>query len=530
MKHLTLSDAESIYNCGNLCTFEQHLATNTDFWNLCLMIQDFKQALAELKLDPYWKRFLSVLGRYRFNHLAAPLPFDHDKIHLHQDLIELRRHLSSCNVVFPEFAKPAMELVDVIFSQISSSSDNPLLEIIRDIQNSKNRCRTAILLKEARLVPVTREILSVDKDLCWKDLNWLEVVGVNGVQSAGWFERLIVIGPCRWFPHHIFNAPRVSEIAIVRYSGMMDTPPLQSIFVGSSDEISRSAIILNDLSKKDIRSERIPQIDPDELVPSISWDRISHRFVDRQHVSISTNEIEEEAEARLYVLDDGNSAVYLDIADESKTTIIDLERQGMPSVKRVSTQLLSTDTFILLRTSGGSDYLVPKADQLLGDHASDVRAAQKRWKLLLQEAVKGSSMTAVIETLLKNGSLIANVPNLRNWMSYRSIKTEDKHDFNAIMSLVGLSNESDEYWHKMSMIDSAHRSAGHLIRQMLLGEVLAADLDQLEKLGRMEFELPDSHAGSLTAFRIQQISPDTYLVPVSYLGHVFDIEEDLWQG
>ena len=132
--------------------------------------------------------------------------------------------------------------------------------------------------------------------------------------------------------------------------------------------------------------------------------------------------------------------------------------------------------------------------------------------------------------LIDFGSLKANETNIRNWMSYKSIRTGDYNDFAAIMQLVGLCDKAKECWEIMGMIDTAHRKAGHHIRKLLLRKVLESDLDELQRLGKMEFELSEVDSGSLTAFRVRNISNEIMKASVSLLGHPFDVKDALWQG
>ena len=82
----------------------------------------------------------------------------------------------------------------------------------------------------------------------------------------------------------------------------------------------------------------------------------------------------------------------------------------------------------------------------------------------------------------------------------------------------------------MELIDSAHRRAGHLIRQQLLAEVRNSDLRDLEKLGNMDFELPGVEGGQLTAIRIQNVHPRVFEIEVARLGHPIEMGKNVWQG
>ena len=108
-------------------------------------------------------------------------------------------------------------------------------------------------------------------------------------------------------------------------------------------------------------------------------------------------------------------------------------------------------------------------------------------------------------------------------MSYRTIKPQDASDFRAIMSLTGLSDQFDEYWTTMTMINIAHRQAGHRIAKLLLKEVTNSDLSQLTDAGRMDFALPGIAAATLSALRVQGVHEDTISVPVHRLSRLIEV-------
>ena len=94
------------------------------------------------------------------------------------------------------------------------------------------------------------------------------------------------------------------------------------------------------------------------------------------------------------------------------------------------------------------------------------------------------------------------------------------------MQLIGLENQAEEIWNQMRLITRAHIQAGRYITNLLLKEARKADLNELMRLGIMEFELPDRDAGSITAYRIKALSDpkDTVLVPPTKIGIPMDIE------
>ena len=89
--------------------------------------------------------------------------------------------------------------------------------------------------------------------------------------------------------------------------------------------------------------------------------------------------------------------------------------------------------FLLLKTSGGGDYIVPLANRILGSEADKLRASQKGWKDRLRKLKNNNGTDWVINELRSLGCSIASPTNLRNWMSYRGIKTSQFSHFQAIM-------------------------------------------------------------------------------------------------
>jgi len=180
---------------------------------------------------------------------------------------------------------------------------------------------------------------------------------------------------------------------------------------------------------------------------------------------------------------------------------------------------LQPGMFLLLRTEGGGDYIVPIANRILGEDAAQLREMQEGWKTRLRGEVELRGLLPVCIDLLElGGSKHVNEINLRYWMSSKCIRPQDNNDFRAILKLVGLQDKEALYRDVADRIERAHRSAGFYIRKLLISQVTGADLHEIHKKGYMEFELPRSDGGSLTAFRIEHISPAITNVSASRTG------------
>jgi hypothetical protein len=233
---------------------------------------------------------------------------------------------------------------------------------------------------------------------------------------------------------------------------------------------------------------------------------------------------EEYVEAHLFLLE-GETAVFIDA--NTQQHIIDLQADGEHQVKKIPVTNIEPDMFIILRTSGGGDYIIPLANWFLGEKAQHFRELQELWKIRLKHQVRMSGLNGVSWKLNNLGSKLATKKhNIRNWMSYRNIRPENDKDFNAILKLVGLADRLNEFHEAAHSIENAHIKAGHHIRKLLLEEVRKSNLKQLEQQGKINFQLSEAYSGSMTAFRVVEINTETTRIPYSKIAHPFQLDSE----
>jgi hypothetical protein len=526
----SLSSASEIYACCDRVKIKRHWADYPELGECCRALKKLEKALGDEAKDEYWESFLRHLRRYQFLLLTLPLPSDHPAIYRSGVFEALEERLVQCDRVYPDFANGARHLLQS-YAGLAAQRANPSLQEIVKLCAMSEQSKIALILKETRFIEDVETMLSLEKSL-----HHIKVVGTQYLRGETCYQDLILLGATRWYPEHIFSAPRAPEIYIVSYNWIKDEWKPEPAFAGSH-LVTASAIPFSRAAVYERTSEEpgltgnYPTVE--ELLPEINLDQLSLEFFSRH----STSDFEhEEIEACLFLLESG-TAVFVDASENAKMLVIDLNEdvndeeagQRISPVKRISVSLIEPGMFILLRTNGGGDYVVPLADKILGNQAQQIRARQEHWKGLLRVKVREKGLLATSIDLLDRGSVRAEESNVRNWISSRNIRPHDKNDFAAIMKFVGLEDKIDEYWKNTKAILSAHMKAGFHIRKLLLKKVASADLEELQRTGKMDFELRESGAGSLTAFRIQALSQKHYLVPVSHIGRPFESYEDLWQ-
>jgi len=520
--------ASKVYACST-AQIKRHWIPYPELGEISRTFKNFERSLGGEAAEEYWRTFLWRLRRYQFLLLTLPLSSDHPAIYSPGSYDTLQELLSRCDQVYPDFANGAHDLLRR-YAEIAARRANPSLQEIVKICTAGEPSRTALVLKETRFITDVEEAFSQETLL-----RNLRIVGTQHVRGETCYDNLILLGALRWYPEYVCSAPRAHRIYIVSYNWLKDEWKSVSAFAGAHAVI-RNITAFSSIPAHEKTVEGLDLIaepvSPEDLLPEVNWDQISLALSRR-----TSNDLDhEQIEARLFSLESG-AAVFVDATESTKMLVIDLAGeigdeevdQRTSHVKRVPVSLIETGMFILLRTSGGGDYLMPLADKILGTRAREARTRQEHWKGLLREKVREKGLLATSIDLLDRGSVRAEESNVRNWASSRNIRPHDKSDFVAIMRLIGMEEKIDEYWKNAKAINSAHMKAGFYIRRLLLKKVADADLEELRRTGNMDFELRESGAGGLTAYRIVTISQKQYLVPVSYTGRPFENYEDLWQ-
>lgn len=515
MKSISIADANYIYACCESIRIKQYKVSHNDFKTFCVLLEEFDRRIKEEvdENDYYWNFFLRRLRRYRFELCAAPLPFNHPSIYSPTSFEALENHLNKCNLLYPAvYDKTAHELIALAYKLVNSA-DNPMMDFI-DSNKALGYGERILLIKELRMVPAVEGILAE-----YPILRDISINIPSHLRGPECYAKMIVIGPTRWFPEYVFHAPRSRNISVLHYDWIMDQLEPDQVFLSEQDEERMAG------ESTRIRGRAIESLLPEELLPRVDWNQISTSLSGASPFDAK----QEDVMAKLFLLE-GGMAVFLDAEEGASSIVIDLEEEDESQIRRTPVSDIRHGVFVLLRTEGGGDYIIPLADRILGDEAQRVRKMQKSWKSLLRDAVMSTSLSGVVFDLRRNGSIRANESNVRNWMSYRSIRTHDYEDFAAIMRLTGLGDSAQEYWEAMGMIDSSHRKAGRIIRKRLLKLVLTSELNELERSGSMTFELPGVDSASMTAFRVVDISPEFSTVPAYRIANPFELDVELWRG
>ena len=490
-----------IYACAAETSLLRTRISHDLFRTFSMGMKRLLRGLGEATDDELWKPVINPLRRYGFALCAAPLPFNETSIQP-PGIDRLNSKRETLGMLYPAQAAQLAAVIEGL-KALRMVGENPYLQWLAQAA-SQNPGTGAVLIRDSRLVAASERELYRQKST-----RRLHVVTPAQLTKERCFDALFVIGAERWFPSFVFDAPRAMRTEAARYSWIADGRQQPSVFISAPPRAAEVPDPSNDTEDS---------YDADDLLPVVDWRSIG------QKIAASDVHATESADARLVLLE-GDCAVFLEAADGASILTIDLEAdESTERIARIQTSDVRPGTFLLLRTSGGGDYVVAEADQyFLKDRAAELRARQQEWKTLLRNEVRKDGLLGVSLKLIDLGSASAEEINVRNYLSPRSIRTRVPEDFRAIMRLVGLGDKWESYWEMMGEIDHAHRLAGHRIRRQLLRRLAELDLTELERVGRLDITLTDVDAGGLTAYRVIDVSPDQPTVSISRLGHPFDL-------
>ena len=503
MKISSVEETSNVYICSKNASINWHSIKFPELQTFTRVIQELVNNVGELDNDDEWFGLLKKVRGVRFDMIAAPLPENL----LGEKLTELIHYLEVNKNRFahshPDASDQYTYLIQISEHLVNAKKSQLLSALSDKLTQHKNGKKTVVLVCDARLVSDSEKgVLSMG----FKDV---EVASSSFLRGNVCFENMVVIGPTRWHQPYVFSAPRAENILVLKYAWIRDNWKHQQVFTEPlKQKISK---LMQSVIDEPFDSSAL---EPSVLLPPL----FDFQHLQRQITEASKghNEVDY-VQAKLFLLEEG-WVVPLGADDTSSILVIDLGDLISP-IRKIKVNEIEPGIFVLLRTTGGGDFIVPVADQIMGKEGVKAREYQRKWKSLLRGKIISDGYEKIITDLQEYGSSRANYMNIRNWMSERSIKTEYKNDFYAILKLLNLEEKKDLYWELMEQIDHAHRKAGHIIGKMLLDKVKNSDLRILKRTGKMDFELESENGISITAFQVKDISPDKIQVLPLQLGN-----------
>jgi hypothetical protein len=548
-----LETVNSIYECSASCKLNVHEVFDRQVYNFSKNLSTFLKFLHETGQAETWKEFTGRLKKYRFFISASPLPFDNEHLGVETNRKRLSEFIELQTFALGE-SSDVIGMAKGVFDSyllVSSSGTNSLDSKFNNLLNSDTSDKDIMLvLLDNALVQAVKGYF-ISKSL----YKYVDVLAAHELRATRSYRKIFLFGSPGWFEtrgfYFIFTAPRAPVIQMITYSWVDNKIKIKSMFdcrqplkegkkPASSIEISVNA------DERTIELE-----DYQNFLPTIDTEKLKVRL-NKSEDSGTEDEGGDIIEAKIALLAQ-NKASYVEYSDSASSLVIDLterdhdksedddegedndediltEYQDQHLLLRIPNSELEEGMFLLLRTAGGGDYIVPVADVILGDKKETCRNMQKEWKDLFNIFLKEKGTNLAMKKIKDFGGKEVTEATLRNWARLRNIRPGNIDNFRAILCLVGLEDLLTSYFKNTEIILQAHRKAGNVIRKLLLEQIKKSDLKKLKTEGSTVFNLPSLETlASITAYRIERILPDVHHVPYYRLGHPVDLGDDLWQ-
>jgi hypothetical protein len=526
MKPVSIGTANSVYETASKCEITRHWVDHPGLDDVSRSRRSLVQSLDSEVEEEFWQSVLGPVSRLAFALCSTPLPFDRAAAAACIDWDKLHRHVRLCQQLYPDSHATLASLVQKLQS-LSAETGSPFTALLESLHGDSGGL--AVVLRNPRMnQAVTGYFVGSAA------LRNATVVSARQLREAHLRDVLVAIGPCGWFPDYVFSAPRAAQIHVVSFRWLRDLWKPGPVFLngaGPSADKSRKHYVgaLPKLRGQAVPpTQTLPDLQPLDLLPQLPpFGKVGSRIPGWQ-----PSADDEMLPARLCHLV-GGRAVFVSADEGASSLVIDSTETGDSIVRRVSAKELEPELYLLLRTSGGGDFIAPLADRILGPSAAKHRAQQAGWKDRLVSAaherfgpLSRRELAARVAGNLRSQNLSEARPaNVHYWMSSKCIHPRKEEDFAAILAFAGISDRTQELWEAMGEIDRAHKRAGQVIRQMLLQKISTSSLEPLERDGEMVFDLDEQDGGTLSAFQITGISEEESEIPADRIGVLLDSEE-----
>ncbi len=528
MNPVSIGGATCVYEAAFRCEINRHWVDHAGLADVSRSLRVLVQSLGAEAEDEFWQRLLSPVRRLSFTLCSTPLPFGNAVAAACIEWDKLNLQVRRCQQLYPDSHAAIASVVQKL-QILGTETNSPFTATLQSLHTEYGGM--SVLLRNPRMNQAVASYFASSTGL-----RNAKIVSARQLRESRLCNVLVTIGPCGWFPDYVFSAPRAARIHVVSFRWIRDCWKPGPVFLNgegaAADKTHKHYVgVLPQLKSQVVpASDGLSDLQPLDLLPPLPpFDKAGSR-IPGCHPNATSGE--ETLPARLCHLS-GGRAVFVSADEGASSLVIDSSETRESIVRRVPADELEPDLYLLLRTSGGGDFIAPLADRILGSQAAERRSQQAAWKAQLvavaqqRFGVLGRRELAacVAESLRSQNLSEARPANVHYWMASKCIHPRKEEDFAAILAFAGIAEKTRELWEAMSEIDRAHRSAGHTIRRMLLQKMAAVSLEPLERDGMMDFDLGEQDGGTLSAFQITDISEEEFEIPADRIGVLLDLEE-----
>ncbi|MEU2612156.1 hypothetical protein ABZ570_11310 [Micromonospora sp. NPDC007271] len=491
MRYFDLQRANSYYSVAETAELSWRTVAHPKVEAFSRAVLRLSRLARQQDDDTGWRTFLYPARRARNILTTVPLPFSHPDLGVLPLLSQLKHSLPSLRIYAGDDAAALGEAIVDSGEELIQLEEAPLAEKVLELASNEDSTDCGLLL------PIAEYEGAVSNHLLDRvQAPSIRVLTRHSVIDAYPLARLLIVGPLYWYgdSQFVLASPRARKLVVINWAWYREQSPSKTALEGSRGGAGYEIHPIFPAARTGF------QTSIDDYRQTVDWQSIS-----RDLVGSGDSEVDESVHARAAVLA-GRQAVLLPEDGDRSVWLLEPHAPLEHRVARVDVADLAPGHVIILRTSGGGSLIAPIADEILGDDATQLRSLQRLWKQSLQRWVwRQGTIAAAAAVLRRTGCARASQQNLQNWLSERSLRTEDPGDWKVLMEVSGLEPQAEMVWRAMGRLHRAHLEAGMSIGRRLREMANTEPLDALISSGSQVFRI--GRGASLTAFRIEGFSP-----------------------
>lgn len=308
------------------------------------------------------------------------------------------------------------------------------------------------------------------------------------------------IGPPRFFPASIMNAPMTETLSFVFPSWFGDRSLPRSVLASHAEGTLPVPVMVFTIGE----DTELPvahaedAIDETKLLPQASW--IPPDAPSREPGS-------DEVAARTVLLS-GGYALWLD-DDGERIRAVDPSQPGGERVINIDIEAVRPGIYLLLRDGETErQALYEAALKLMGAQAAAVATSQAEWKRTLQSRIDQLGRLNVVRELGKAG--VKTLDRVTAWTDPMLVRPRSNQDFETLLQWLGISVHPA--YELATSLRRKRAQASVKIGDELEEAVGAADMSLLEREGHLRLDAGTAGFRGVIATRVLSISPHVEVI------------------
>jgi len=486
-----------LYSMGDRTILFKHVESN----ELLLFADSIEKLRLEIQNryenDDQLVEVMNLLKKVFYKLAGSLLPYNKvinkdTEVKVHSKLIQIKKS-------YPKLFTDVVIQIAKSFKRVIESTNNNLFEYLCNYINSKAEVGLKVAI-------VTKRAITIEERLLIQ--NWLRsFLKVSYFTENSFrkdietFDEVVFVGNPAYFGEYVKNTFKGKTVAFISYDIFTNSISPKKIFE-DIDKNVYSTIFDRISFGEPIQKKSIITLEQVELLNTAV-----SKFLEEQKNSLEVNSHDAVDASIVYLENDR----FLFAPKDSKIRVFAPNEKGN-FIKQLNFKDIEEDDYIVIRNDRDTKLIAEVADHdVLKKNAKKYRLLQNVWKDKLRFNVKKKGIRKVSEILLfKYHISTASIASLRSWCNEDSICPTELPKI--LKALKYDEDQIRETYETMKIIQLAHRKAGRIISDKLMGELSNDILSELREKGYYTFMSREFNGASFNIERIISIDRSRHLI------------------